>query len=442
MASRADTPADARRRRLASAIAPVARSDRRTTAMLLPLIFVTYLTFLPPQVALSVGGVVLPFYRIGLIAITPLLVLGWMRTDTKVSTFDWLMLSAVAYIFVSLSNTEGLQRAVLNGGSTALDVSIAYFLARYSIKTRDDIRLFLILVAPGFFVAAAFVAAEMVAGRYLIQPFAAQMFGQASEGAALENLASPRFGLLRGTGTFPHPILAGLHLASLLSLYALTQLRGWPRVAGLGASLAAITSLSSAAIIMLAAQVGALVYNRAGAIFPQLSWRLALLVLVVFVIALEFSSQRGSVRTLMTLTALDPWTAYFRTLIWDYGVLNVQAHPWFGIGFAEWERPAWMPPSIDNQWLVLAVQYGLPEAVLRFIIPFAAAVVLFYQSSTLSLREQSMARGVAFSVLFFTILGFSVAFWNNTQAWFNILTGIAVSLCVINAQTMGKKPNP
>lgn len=433
MASQASRSIVARRSRLLAALGSAVKSESGSVYAVLPLALVTYLTLLPPQIALSLGGVVLPFYRIGLIAATPLVIFGWARSSSKFGAFDWIMLFATAYIFVALANTEGVERALLNGGSTALDVSMAYFLARQCIKTSDDIRRLLVLVAPGFLAAAATVAAETVSGRYIVQPLVVQIFGRADEGE-VQLATTLRFGLLRGAGTFPHPILAGLHLASLLSLYVLSQLRGWPKWVGITAALAAITSLSSAALIMLAAQVGALIYNWAGKIFPQLSWRLLLFVLAVVLLALEFSSGRGAVRTLMTLTALDPWTAYFRTLIWEHGVLNVQAHPWFGIGFADWQRPAWMPPSIDNQWLVLAIKYGLPEAIMRIAVPVGAACLLFYQSSALSLREQSIARGVAFSLLLFSILGFSVALWNNTQAWFNILTGIAVSLCIIHAQ--------
>ncbi|WAT17037.1 O-antigen ligase family protein [Aurantiacibacter sp. MUD11] len=432
MASQLNLPTNSRQSRFQTGMRQAMPSGGRSAYAVLPLVLITYLTLLPPQVALSPAGFVLPFYRIGLIAVIPLVLFGWVKSGRKFSAFDGVVVLAALYIFVALADTEGIDRALQNGGSSALDVSISYFLARYCVQTSDDVRRFLILVAPGFFVAAATVTFEMLAGRYLVQPLAVQIFGQAAEGDLA--ISSPRFGLTRGTGMFPHPILAGLHLASLLSLYALSRLRGWPMWIGIAAALSAMATLSSAALIMLSASTGALLYNWISRKYPQLSWRLLITFIAISFLALEFASNRGSIQVIMTLTALDPWTAYYRTLIWDYGILNVRAHPWFGIGFADWDRAAWMPSSIDNYWLMIAIRYGLPEAILRLTIPVGVSIVLFLQSSALDPREQSLARGVAISLLFFSILGFSVALWNNTQAWFNILSGIAVSLSVLLAR--------
>ena len=54
-------------------------------------------------------------------------------------------------------------------------------------------------------------------------------------------------------------------------------------------------------------------------------------------------------------------------LIWHYGSASALNHPLFGVGLNEWERPEWMPPSIDNFWLFLAVRYGLPAPFLLLL---------------------------------------------------------------------------
>ena len=65
--------------------------------------------------------------------------------------------------------------------------------------------------------------------------------------------------------------------------------------------------------------------------------------------------------------ALDDQSYWFRTLIWHYGSASALNHPLFGVGMNDWERPEWMPASIDNVWLFLAVHYGLPAAFLLLL---------------------------------------------------------------------------
>lgn len=393
----------------------------------LPLAFITYLTLLPPQSGLDLGGIGLPFYRVGLIFLAPWILYVWGRTGNRIRPLDGMMLLAIAWIFVALSVTEGAQRALANGGSTAIDIGLAYFLARICLTSPNAFRRFLIFLAPAFLVMAVTILLETLGGRYIVQPFFIQIFGAAEEGFALGE-GQVRYGLLRGAGPFPHPILAGLHLGSLLSLYALSALRGWPRPVGILASLGALFTLSSSALIMLAGQLGLIFYNYLSKIVAQATWRLFFILLTLLIVLTELSSNRGAIRVFTELIALNSWTAYYRTLIWDYGLDNVFANPVFGIGFADWVRPAWMPPSVDNYWLLIAMQYGVLEALLRFSVPFAAACLVARYSSNLSEPDQSLLRGLAISLMLFTLLGFSVALWNNTQAWFNIVTGAAVSL--------------
>ncbi|MCH7564219.1 MAG: hypothetical protein IH968_10395, partial [Gemmatimonadetes bacterium] len=56
---------------------------------------------------------------------------------------------------------------------------------------------------------------------------------------------------------------------------------------------------------------------------------------------------------------------YYRIQIWTYGTASVERNPWFGIGDKAMGRAHWMVmETIDNHWLMLAVRYGLPTAIL------------------------------------------------------------------------------
>ena len=63
----------------------------------------------------------------------------------------------------------------------------------------------------------------------------------------------------------------------------------------------------------------------------------------------------------MSYATFSAHTAYWRSIIFDWGMVNVWANPIFGLGLNDWVRPRYMVSgSMDNFWLVVAVRYGIP----------------------------------------------------------------------------------
>ena len=142
------------------------------------------------------------------------------------------------------------------------------------------------------------------------------------------------------------------------------------------------------------------------------------------VLAVSLLSKRSLPAILFSYFALDEASAYFRLLIWEFGSQSVMNHPIFGVGMGQWDRPSWMPFSIDMFWLVNAVVGGLPAALF---------ITTAFFSNTLSaalkggLDERAHRCRLAFVVTMtsFFLAGWMVHFWGATYVLFMLLMGSA-----------------
>lgn len=322
-------------------------------------------------------------------------------------------------MFVNADPFEAVTASVAN----FTDIALSYFFARFIFRTPRDFRTFLILMVPGLAVVASIIMIESISHNNFVYQTTSEIFGEQRRFKFQE-----RLGLLRGFGPFPHPILAGIFLASFLPLFSLSGIKGWPRTFGLFASVCAFFSLSSAAFLGFFAGLFAVIYNWFSEKYRQLSWRSFLLLGSLFLIVVEFGSQNGVYSVLSRYAALNVSSARNRLAIWEHGTRNVADNPWFGIGYNDWERPDWMLASVDHYWLLLAMQFG---AIVPFIIGFVVAVAVINASRASMLGplvDRRLLRGLAISLAILAFGLFSVSIWLSVQTWFYLLTGICVSL--------------
>jgi len=380
---------------------------------------------LPAQFVLDVGGLVLPAYRIFLLGAVFYIGAEFIKGRLR-RLPDFLVLGAAVWITVALIITTGVDRAASGAGAQFIDIALSYLFARCAFRELRDLRTFLVLMAPGIMVAGAILMVEAVLGQYFVQQFASSITGRAQ--TVYASASSVRLGLLRGTGPFPHPILAGLFLSSFLSLYFLSGLRGWPRIAGALGSVLAFFSISSAALLALVVTGVFLTYDWLITKIRNLTWRLFIFFGTLFVFVAEFATNSGTIGLILRFAALNSGSAFYRTLIWRFGTQSVAKHPWFGVGFNEWERLPWMNSSVDNYWLLLAIQYGLLPPVLLLVAVAIAVFGLAVRQSAHHPVDATLMRGLAIAVSVATLAAFSVAIWLSMQVWFFMLLGIAVSL--------------
>ena len=384
-----------------------------------------YLLLLPQQLRFEINNIVLPPYRLFLLG-SVLYLFGQFLRGRLGGAPDWLVLGACLWIGMALTLSMGAARAVSGGGAQFVDIALAYLFARATIRSAQDLRVLLVLVAPGLLLTGFALLLEALSHQYLVQQTVEQLTGLAGTDFAVGS--NIRLGLLRATGPFPHPILAGIFLSSFLALYMQSGLRGWPRMAGIVASLLSFFTVSSATLLTLLAGGILLAYDWLVRRYRQLSWRVFSALAGAGLLLVEIGTSSGAVGLISRFAALNTWSAYYRQLIRPYGGQSVAEHPLVGIGYNSWERPTWMSDSIDNYWLLLAIQYGVLPPLLLIGVAAWAVLILARASLRTAPIDSALLRGVAISLAILVLGTFSVSVWLAAQVWLFMLMGVAVSL--------------
>ncbi|WP_169053624.1 O-antigen ligase family protein [Alteraurantiacibacter aquimixticola] len=382
-----------------------------------------WVLLLPPQFNAQIGTVVLPAYRILLFAVMLLVIITIIRGQLRWTLPDTLVCGIGLWIIIALFATMDVETAIQGGGSQFIDIVISYLCGRIAIRSPRDFRIFLVLIAPALGFIALMLALESITHSFIVQPLASAVTGQPVRLGAVE-----RLGLMRAPGPFPHSILAGIFFGSFLPLYALSGLRGWPKITGFIASLCSFFTISSAALLALLAGFGLIFYSWLTEQISGISWRLFVLACAVVMFVLELATKSGAFVLLVRYAALNSVSSYNRILIWNHGSASVRNHPFFGVGYNDWERPFWMLESVDNYWLWLAIQYGALPSILLLAATVVAVYRLGRAASHSPRADRHLRMGVAISYSIFALGIISVAIWLSALVWFYALLGITVSL--------------
>lgn len=394
-----------------------------------------YMLLLPPQVNVSLAGSVLPPYRLFLIASVLYIIPATTAGRIRFAWPDVLVLAATFWIAVSLFVTTGGTDAIVSAIAQITDIALVYFFARAAFSDLRAVRLFLLLLAPGLFLVSVITIVESITHRHILQPLLSSLLGV---GYNTEYLT--RLGLMRAKGPFPHPILAGIFMASFLPLYFMSGLRRWPWLLGVVASAASIFTMSSAALLALVAGGALIAYNWITERIANLTWRMFFFGTGMVVLIIELASNSGAYSVLLRYAALNSASAFNRRLIWRIGSNNVEKNPWFGIGFNDWDRPVWMSASIDHYWLLLAMQFGVLPPVLILMAVFLAVWSVMRRSTISSPVDRRMLRGLAISMGVFALGALSVSLWLGIQTWFYMLLAITVSIGYAQDRSSVRRP--
>lgn len=411
-----------------------ASATNDTLLRILPAVLLLYAALIPFEVRVTLAEQTFYPPRIMCFLLLPWLVMRLPKADLKLTLLDYLMFAAAFWMAFAFMIFYGPVEGAIRGGVLAFDVAVPYIVGRLSITDTNDFRRFLVLIAPGIFLAGASMLAEVLVGQSLVRPAVATVFGDLpiyQDGQAVGDTTAysyeKRLGMLRASGPFSHPILAGLFLASFFPLYFYSSLRKWPIFAGLGASLFAVFSASTAPIISLAMGGLLLAIDWFQRLAKFISWKVIIPLFGILLIVVHFGSQNGIFKVIIRYT-LNPSTGYYRQLIWEYGVQSVLNHPLFGIGFTGYQRLSWMQETVDNHWLLLAIRFGVFPAFAILIVVIVAVARLSLFSMRGSEVERRIRVAMAISLFSFTMLGFSVAFFGGIQAWFYMFLAACVSI--------------
>ncbi|MEL7393040.1 MAG: hypothetical protein AAFN06_10415 [Pseudomonadota bacterium] len=414
-----------------TSVAPRLATDQPGAMAMLAVLFVVSMTI---PVFVHLGPLLLmPHRLLLLLAFFPCFVRVFvMRSCGGAHAFDWLMLFAGFWAVVALMVNHGPLRVIEPAGILVLETFGAYLLARATLRSSADFRLF----AKTLFFVLIFFLPFAVLESLTLRPVFLDVFPFNSVRPAD---AGVRMGMRRAQTAFAHPILYGAFAVMSFGIVFFC-LRGMLRrlVGGVAAILSTFFALSSGPLIGLITQFGLVVWHYAAQRIPR-RWTIFGWLALAGYVSIDLLSNRTPFHVLVTYASFNTGSAYNRIRIWDYGMENVAENPIFGLGMREWIRPSWMVVSIDNFWLFLSMHYGLP-----MIISVLIAMVLIVRRiswAKLPDKDDLLCRTgflISFGGMF--LAGATVHYWHAIQAMSFFIIGSGIWMVTGGAKQLLDEP--
>ena len=400
----------------------------------LPIILLIISFITPIEFSFYLGGLHLTLTRIILIALAVKMTFK-AGPPVKKQIHDYALVAFIFWVFIAISVNHSVGKAIENGGASALEILVSYFAARFYIRNLSHIYGILKLLSVITVVLLPMFIIENITGSHFIHEIISSLTG-----VYYPIQTEYRMGLARAYGPFSHPILLGVFFSSLLGIfwYGLNgnkRKRIWHAFI---LFLTTFTSLSSAPILVIAVQMFAIFWNKV-AYFMRYRWKLILAGMLFVYVFLLFYSDRSPLMAILSRITLDSHTAFWRTMIWDYGSAEVIRNPFFGIGFGDWARPDWMyTSSVDNFWLLQAMRYGLPSIIFLGLSIYLLMSKVNLLKDNKNISEYKMiSLGWLVSMIALILSGFTVDFFGSNRPYFFFLFGLGAA--IYNMQTVALK---
>ena len=337
----------------------------------LPLPVWLYLLAVVVPIGFNIG----PLYMTGLrmilmVMIIPLMVQLLAGRFGKVLLVDVLFILYIFWMTIAMLVNHP-DRVIENTGADAIEFLGGYVMGRAYIRTPAAFGALCRALGVIVLCSAPFALYETLTGSPPLLEALSAVPGIRIPGL---NGQEPRMGLERVQFGFAHPIHYGLFCSVAFSM-TWVGLKKWSSylnrlMTSVIVASCGFLALSSGALLAIFLQIGLILW---GAVFASIKrrWWLLFAMFVAAYIMIDVLSNRSPVRVFMSYATFSAQTAFWRGLIFEWGLANViggfgiPASPWFGIGFNDWIRPDFMHTStVDNFWLLIAMRYGLPAFVI------------------------------------------------------------------------------
>lgn len=400
---------------------------------------VTVAVFLPEAFGFVIFGFRLTPGRLALLALAPVMVFSFAhQVGSERYRFvlsDVFMLAALAWMIIALAETEDLDTSLKSGGAVGLDLVGPYLLMRGLLSTRGQIhgvvRVFCIVAA----IAGPIGFADTLAESYIVHDTLGRWTGYAYfQPLLISSVDLYRLGLFRAEGIFPHPILFGVVMCYALILTG--DLKGWAQpLCRLGTGIGLFLSLSTGPWMGLAIGLVLWAYLR---LAPFSHRWLVLMVVAALLGSAVFILVPNPFAWIFQHFTLEPQTAWFRLLIWQYAGFDVMQSPFVGIGVTQdWFRPSWLGASVDSLWLGSALAYGIPGALLIGLALVGASSLPVVRratnAATIGAREVRLGDALGIVTFLTVFLGFTVDYWGCAVMIVGLLAGVRAALGQIAA---------
>ena len=237
-----------------------------------------------------------------------------------------------------------------------------------------------------------------------------------------------RLHMFRAQTGFEHPILFGVFTAFCFApIYTnaratAERLKAWMRSSPI--LVATFFSLSMGAYLGIMIQLMLMAW---GLVLRNVRrrWKILGILTTISYVVVDLLSNRTPFQVFSSYVAFDAHTAYWRVLIFKYGMENVWDNPFFGLGYYDnsWKRPDFMATSsIDNLWLVFAVRYGIPGFILIFGV-YLAVLIGLMRAKLINPILRSHRDALVFSFIGLGIAICTVHLWSSSFVFMMFMLG-------------------
>ncbi len=400
-----------------------------------PLPAFIYLLCVLIPIAFQAGPIFMTTLRVvTLVMVIPLTINLLRGKYGRIILTDILFFMHLAWIGVALW-VNNPDQALQQVGSVGVEFLGGYMIGRAYIRDAESFaalcRLLIVLV----FSTIPFALYEAQTGRPIIVEYLRKIPGLTSVGIVT---IEGRMGLERVQATFAHPIHFALFCSVAFSLtyVALEGMMSDAKryIASFLILFTGLLGLSSGALLAMVMQIILIGWFTAFRNVPSRWWILVGFTAFAYV-AIDLLSNRTPLRVFMSYATFSAHNAYWRGIIFDWGLANIigstekgiQGNPIFGIGLGNWIRPHFMHSgSMDNFWLVVGVRYGLPgffTLALGYLFVIARVMRRDFSNSVL-LNQFRRAWVFTFLGLTFTLC--TVHVWTNIYSFVTFMFGAGV----------------
>ena len=415
-------------------------AERQPGSQGMPLAVVLFLVSLLIPMIVYLGPFRLLPHRIFLlIAFVPLLMRLLDGRAGRMILPDYLMAGATVWAAMAIIVSQPGPAAIEPIGIHFVEFFGAYLMGRVAIRSADEFQRFARIFFGLILALTPFAAIEAVTHRPILLKLIPLSYGDVAAGG-------PRWGLRRAQTVFAHPILYGTFVSSGLGLcwYTLRPAAGLAKRVGTAATVFAATffSLSSGAIVSFVVQSACIGWDILFKNIFRSHWKIFLWFVVILYVSVDMASNRTPFHLLVNYATFSSTTAYYRIVIWRWGIDNVWSNPLFGLGLkiSDWDRASWMGGSIDNFWLMIAMQYGAPA----FLMLAGAIFFIIYRMAKMTLVSpvaRACRTGYMVSLVGMIVAGGTVHYWQTMLAFFMFLVGSGVWMISGGAGEAIKKAN-
>ena len=381
------------------------------------------------------GPLVIGPYRLVLMLMSIPLILGWVQGKYGGRIVpDFLLLGYILWSFLSLIANGQAGRIIEFGISQVFDLFVAYLLGRAAIRSREDFYFFSKFFLGVLLFLLPFAILESTQQMMILQDTFRNVPGLLVFKPTTLTYEG-RMGMKRAMTAITHPIVYGVMCSTAFSLaiVALKYADGGTSFMkrllwSMGSAGGAFFSLSAGALMGIILQL-ALIFWDVALGFLRSRWKILGWITAVSYVFLDIVGNRPPLVIMSRFVAFDQGTAWARYLIWQYGTAYVGRRQLFGGGlFSDWEREPWMPTSVDNHWLLLAMRWGIPGIALMLGMYFYILVRLLRANLEHDPAAAAIRKALAFILIGLFLQMGTVLVWQVVYSLLMVMLGGAVWL--------------